>query len=432
MKQKQIHNELQQFLLLWSSQSFSALGSSMTSFALIIWAYQQTGSALGTALLSICTYAPYVMFSLFAGSFCDRWNKKYIMLICDGIAAVTTIMIWILLAEDSLLPWHLYVLNAANGVMNALQQPASDVTISLLTPKHLYQKASSLRSFSNSLNTIVTPVIATALYTLAGMQIIILFDLITFFIAEVTLLFLIHIPEVSKKEEKEESILQATRSGLSYLWHHQGILQLILFLSMINLCASLYNAALPAMMLSRSGGNANALGIVEASSGLANLAGSIYLLFVKAPKSRVRVICNTLLFSMCTENFFLAFGNSIPIWCLGAILGWIVIPVMNTNMDVIFRSYIPVSMQGRVYAARNTLQFFTIPVGYLLGGILVDLVCEPLMKLQDSESLFVQLFGQGKGSGAALLFCMLGVVGTLICLIFRRSKAIWQLEDHPS
>lgn len=46
------------FLRLWSTQTFSALGSSMTSFALVIWAYKQSGSALSTALLSICSYAP--------------------------------------------------------------------------------------------------------------------------------------------------------------------------------------------------------------------------------------------------------------------------------------------------------------------------------------------------------------------------------------
>ena len=55
------------FLRLWSSQTFSALGSSMTSFALVIWAYEQSGSALSTALLSICSYAPYVLLSIFAG-----------------------------------------------------------------------------------------------------------------------------------------------------------------------------------------------------------------------------------------------------------------------------------------------------------------------------------------------------------------------------
>ncbi len=140
------------------------------------------------------------------------------------------------------------------------------------------------------------------------------------------------------------------------------------------------------------------------------------------------MICNCLLFSMSTENFILAFGKSTPIWCFGAILGWIFIPVMNANMDVLFRTKIPIEMQGRVYSARNTLQFFTIPLGYLCGGVLVDRVFEPFMAGQPAGSLWTALFGTEKGSGAALLFLVIGILGALSCLPFRADRNIWKLE----
>ena len=110
------------------------------------------------------------------------------------------------------------------------------------------------------------------------------------------------------------------------------------------------------------------------------------------------------------------------------VLGWLLIPVMNANMNALLRSRIPVELQGRVYAARNTLQFFTIPVGYLLGGVLVDRVCEPLMAAQPPGGPLVLLLGEGKGSGAALLYLALAAAGVLVCLAFRRDKAIWALE----
>jgi len=151
----------------------------MTSFALIIWSYQQQGSALTTSLLSICSYAPYVVLSIFAGALSDKWNKKYTLLISDSFAAISTIAVLVLLKSGNLEIWHLYVLNALNGLMNTIQQPASDVTVSLLTPKEQYQKVSGLRSFSNSLVTILTPVIAAAVLSFAGLDAVILFDLIT-------------------------------------------------------------------------------------------------------------------------------------------------------------------------------------------------------------------------------------------------------------
>ena len=423
-----IFKELKNFLILWSTQSLSALGSSMTSFALIIWSYQQQGSAFTTALLSVCTYAPYVLMSIFAGALSDKWSKKVVMLVCDSLAALSTVIVLVLLRTGNLQMWHIYCLNAVNGLMNTIQKPAADVTVSLLTPEKHYQRVSGLQSFSNSLIGILTPMIATPVIAFFGLKAVIYFDLFTFGIAFFTLLRFVKIPEMKKEQSGTESVLMSAKAGLSYLKRNRGILDVIFFLAAINLTASIYNAALPAMLLSRNGGSEMALGIVNTVTGLAMLAGSVIVSFLPAPKSRVRIICNTLLLSMSTENFFLAFGQSVPVWCIGAVLGWISIPLMNANLDVLLRTNIPIEMQGRVYAARNTLQFFTIPVGYLLGGILVDQVFEPFMALQKGGSILQTFFGQEKGSGAALLFFVIAFIGVITCLIFRKDRHIWELE----
>lgn len=65
----------------------SGLGSSMTGFALVLWAYGQSRSALSISLISFCNYVPYIILSIFAGSFVDSHRKKTIMLISDSIAA---------------------------------------------------------------------------------------------------------------------------------------------------------------------------------------------------------------------------------------------------------------------------------------------------------------------------------------------------------
>lgn len=412
--------QLRSFIILWLTQSLSALGSSMTGFALIIVLYKSSGSALTTALLSVCSYAPYVLMSIFAGALSDRWDKKATMLVCDTFAAVCTVITLILLKAGSLEPWHLYVLNALNGLMNTVQQPASEVAATLLTPEKYYQKTSGMRSFSNSLVTILTPAIAAAVMSFWGVEAVIAIDLATFAAAFFALLLFIRIPEVPRKEDGGESVLAAAKSGLVWLKNNRTVLLLILFLAAINLIASVYDAALPAMLLSRSNGGETVLGAVNACVGLASLAGSIIVTFLPEPKSRLRVICNTLLISMSTENFLLAFGRTPLVWCIGAVLGWLGIPIMNANMDVIFRSGIPPEMQGRVYSARNTLQFFTIPAGFFLGGLLVDKVFEPLIAGLPTDSFIVNVFGSEKGSGAALLFFVIGIAGVFVCLIFRR------------
>ena len=418
-------NEFKFFIILWLTQQFSSLGSAMTNFALVIWLYQDSGSALTTALLSVCSYAPYVIMSIFAGAISDKWNKKTVMLVCDCFAALCTVITLILLKTGTLAVWHLYILNALNGLMNSVQSPASDVAITLLTPEKHYQKTSGMRSFSNSLVSILTPVFAAAIVSFAGIEAVIAFDLITFTAAFCVLMFFIKIPEAPQKSENNETLLQSAKSGFVYLKYNKGILWLILFLSAINLIASINSSVLPAMVLSKA--NETALGLVNSCVGIATLFGSLVATFFPKPRSRIKVICNCLLFSMSTENFLLSFGNHTIIWCIGSVLGWMLIPLMGANYDVIFRSNVPKEVQGRVYSVRNTLQFFTIPVGYFLGGFLVDEVFEPFME-NTEISLFTNIFGNGKGSGASLLFFIIGAAGVMVCLIFRRIKSLRKLE----
>lgn len=421
--------EMKTFLLLWLTQSFSGLGSAMTSYALVIWSYSQRGSALMTALLMVCSYAPYVLFSIFAGALSDRWNKKITMLVCDSVAALTTIILLFMLKSGTLQIWHVYLINAVNGLMNTVQQPASEVATTKVLDEKYYQRVGGLKYFSMSLNSIMTPIIATAIWGFAGMDAIVLFDLFTFGIAFVVLAFGIHIPEDTKTSENVETILASAGKGLRYLKKEKGIFHLILFLAAINLVASIYDAAFPAMMLSRNGGSETVLGLVNAVIGVSTLAGSILASFLGQPKSRVRMIHNCLLFSMSTENFLLAFGRTPLIWCIGGFLGWIAIPLMNANLDAILRLQIPEQMQGRVYSLRNSFQFFTIPVGYFLGGFLIDSVFEPVMAGQGQTSFLVKLFGSGKGSGAAFLFFVIAFAGIGVCLYFRQDKHIRKLEQ---
>ena len=190
MKKNKIY-PLKNFLILWSTQSISQLGSSITAFALTLWLYEQTGSALSTAALTICSYAPYVLMSIFAGALTDRFDKKKTMLVCDVLAVLCTIVVWVLFRSNYLMVWHLYALNAVSGLMNTVQQPASEVAMTLIVPQEYYQKTSGLRSLSRSLISILNPLIATALYSFVGLTGVIALDIGSFAIAFAALLFFV-------------------------------------------------------------------------------------------------------------------------------------------------------------------------------------------------------------------------------------------------
>lgn len=406
---------LKNFLILWSTQSVSQLGSSITAFALTLWLYETTGSSLSTAALTICSYAPYVLMSIFAGALTDRFDKKKTMLVCDLFAVLCTIVVFGLFHTNQLMIWHLYALNIISGLMNTVQQPASEVAMTLIIPEAYYQKTSGLRSLSRSLISILNPLIATALYSFAGLNGVVAADVGSFIIAFTALQFFIQIPE--SKNTRKESIFLLAKEGLGFLKNNPMIMTLLLFLSGINLISSAFDATVPGYVLPNPKGGQTILGIVTSCSGAAMMIGSLIVSVLPKPKDRVKIVYLTMLFSMGTENFILAFSREPLLWCIGQIIGWLFVPVMSTNLEVILRGSIPVELQGRVYACRNTVQFFTIPIGLFLGGFMVDNICEPFMVKCGDLSILKMLFGTGKGSGAALMMFILGVSGSLICII---------------
>ena len=423
------HNKgLKTFYLLWLTQSLSQLGSAITSFALTLWIYEKTGSALSTAGLRICTYAPYVLMSIFAGAITDRFDKKKTMLICDVFAALSTVLVFVLYKTDTLSMWHLYAINALSGLMNTVQQPASEVAYTLIVPKDLYQKTGGLQYLSRSLISIGNPLIASALYGLAGLDVVIALDLTTFLIAFITLSCFISLPDIRTEADKDkEKVIKLAKEGIGFLRKNPLVLQVILFMSGVNLIASAFDAVLPALVIPR-GGN-GLLGVVTSCAGIAMVIGSLLATVMPKPKNRVRVIYLTMLFSLGTENFLLAFSRNPVIWCVGQFLGWFLVPVMSANQNVIMRNTVPVELQGRVYACRNTLQFFTIPIGLALGGFFVDELCEPFMAAQTANGYLSYLFGSGKGAGAALMMFILGIAGIVLCLVSGRKLSRYAYSD---
>lgn len=102
MKQLNKLFELRSFLILWGSQAISSLGTAMTNFALIIWAYRQQGTASSFTSLAVCSYLPSILFCFAAGTLADKWDKKKIILVTDFIAALGRLTILLLYSYSNL------------------------------------------------------------------------------------------------------------------------------------------------------------------------------------------------------------------------------------------------------------------------------------------------------------------------------------------
>src|SRR3954471_23048078 len=129
---------MQAFLIFWSGQLVSLLGTAMSRFALTIWAWQLTGQATALALVAVFSFAPTVIMSPIAGAMVDRLPRKLMMMLSDGAAGVASLCILILYMSGHLQIWHLYVAGAFTGTFEAFQFPAFSAAITTMVPKEQY------------------------------------------------------------------------------------------------------------------------------------------------------------------------------------------------------------------------------------------------------------------------------------------------------
>ena len=434
MKIKQFFAGLGHFLVLWSSQAVSSLGTAMTGYALILWVYAQKGTATSIALLSLCTFAPSILLSFAAGTLADKWDKRRTMLVSDLIAAAATAAVMILYSNEALLIWHLYLINILLSIAGAFQNPASYVAVSLLVPKEQYHRVSGLQGFSGSLIQILAPVLATTMLTFSGLKAVLLTDLFSFAFAFLPLLFYIRIPDMAvEKKQKGIPFVRRSTEGINFLRSHKILARLILYMALINLLAySTGYGILPAMILSRSGNDQAVLGLVSSAMGVGLMAGSLLVTVIRPPKSRTRLIFQTMFFSFAAGDILWGLGGSPILWILAGFGGFFLVPLTTAGMSVIMRTHVPMPMQGRVFAARDTLQYFTIPIALGLSGILADRVFEPFMRgASPVQAALSILVGSGKGAGMALMFLLTGIVGCAASLVQLKNPAYRTFDTEP-
>ncbi|MDE7415032.1 MAG: MFS transporter [Lachnospiraceae bacterium] len=425
-----MEKNFKKYIVLWLSQSISGLGSSMTGFALVLWAYGQSQSAMSVSLMSFCNYVPYIFLSLFVGGFIDRHKKKTIMLAADSIAAVGSLSVLTLMLTGNLAIWHIYIVNVIVGATNAFQQPASAVATGRLVPKDKISNVSGMNSFSQNLITVFNPMLAAFFFAVGGLPLILMIDLASFVLAFCVLLFYISIPE-QIEEKKHNSPFEGAAQGFAFLKEERGILYIMLTMALINFFSRLtYENILSPMILARSSGSSMTLGTVNAFMGIGGIVGGIIVSVKKESRRKATAIYVSAALSFLFGDLMMAVGKNVFWWSIAAVAASLPIPFIMANQNTILYRKIPTEMQGRVFAVRNAIQFSTIPVGIILGGYLADYVFEPFMRTGSGlAGTLEKIVGSGVGSGMSAMFLCTGICGFTISMASCFNREIKKLNS---
>lgn len=420
------------FTIVWIGQLVSLLGTSMTNFALTIWAFDQTGRATDLALIGFFFMVPLLIMSPFAGAIVDRSDRKFMMMVSDLASGVVTIIVLILYASGNLQVWHLYITAAISGTFQTFQWPAYSAAISTMLPKQQYARANGMISLAESGSGIFAPVLAGALLSFLGLMAVFIIDIVTFVFA-IGALLLVHIPQPKQTaagEESRGSIWKESAYGFRYILARPSLLGLQLVFLVCNFLNGLGFTVFAPMILARTNSNEIVFGAVQSAGAVGGVVGGLLMSAWGGPKRLVHGVLLGWFLAAALGAIPLGIGRTFPIWLVAMFCLAIFTPIINGSNQAIWQAKVAPDVQGRVFAIRRLIAWVTAPLAALIAGPLADVVMEPAMQPGGALApTFSWLVGTGPGAGMALMIVFSGALIMAAALSAYLFPAVRNAED---
>ena len=388
----------------------------MTYFALALWVWQQTESATALALILFFYQLPQIAIALFSGILVDRVPRKRLLFLSDIASACCTLAVGLLAATQTLQIGHVYFIAALVGCFGNIQAITYSTTVPLIVPKRHHTRASSMGAMVSYSDLILAPAFAGVLYPSIGLLGITTIDIVTFAIGLLTLA-IVPIPrtirkkdtarkEAAKDLDRVQKIWHETTFGFRYIASQPSLLAMVLTMSAFAFFNQMCEALYQPLILARTGGNTQILGIVVAASGFGGVIGAIVFSVWGGFRQRVSGLLVGFV-GTGLSRLILGFSRLPALWSATQFGSSFHSPLIFSSYMGIWYAKVASDLQGRVFAADYLIGLGVEASASLTAGLLADRLFEPAMGSGTGlASLFTPVFGTGTGSGIALAIAL--------------------------
>ncbi len=415
------------FLLLWSGELVSAIGSGLTSFGLGVYVFEQTGRASAMALVTLFAFMPSLLLSAAAGVLADRYDRRLLMVLGDSLSALGLVFILICMLRGEAQLWQICVGVTVSSVFSSLLDPAYKATITDLLTEEQYTKASGLVQAAGSAKYLISPVIAGFLLTVSDVKLLLVIDICTFFVT-VTSALVVRRGLASKKCGQTKSFMNEFKDGWGAISEKRGVLVLIIMTSVITFFLGFIQTLSMPMILAFS--DSSALGTVETIVASGMLVTSLIIGILPIKRGYAKMLSVSL---FCAGIFMAVFGlrENIVLICVSGFLFFAMLPFANTSLDFLIRTNIENGLQGRAWGFIGIISQLGYVVAYALSGVLADYVFTPWLLdggvLAESVG---KIIGTGSGRGTGFLIFVAGVLVCVTSVILYNVKSVKKLENR--
>jgi len=363
------------YRLFFGGQGLSLVGTWMQQIAVSWLVYRLSGSALVLGLVGFVGQSPALFAAPVAGVLADRFNRHRLLIILQVLAMIQASLLAFLTLSGLVAVWHLFVLAAFLGFVNAFEIPTrQSFVIDMLDRNEDLGNAIALNSFMFNSSRLVGPSIAGVIIGLVG-------EGTCFFLNAISFLAII-IALVAMRIQKRTGdtidipLLRGLREGFSYAFDFMPIRYILILLGLVSLAGMPYLVLMPVFAKDVLHGGPQTLGFLLGASGIGALIGALVL------ASRASVVGTNKLLSIGTLVFGasligFSFSTSVVLsFILMVFTGFHMILVMVSS-NIMLQTIAEEDKRGRIISLYVLALMGTAPFGSLLAGIAANHIGAP-------------------------------------------------------
>ncbi|WP_282141950.1 MFS transporter [Cytobacillus oceanisediminis] len=367
-------NWLKNIILFLSSQTISLFGSSLVQYAIMWHITLTTESGLMMTLYIICGFIPTFFLSPVAGVWADRYNRKMLIILADGLIAFSTLILAILFFMGYESIWLLFVMAAIRALGTGIQTPAVGAILPQIVPKDKLTKVNGANGSIQAVIMFVSPMVSAALLAMSSLEIIFFIDVITAAIAIVTLMTFVKIAVHEKATAKQTtSYFSDFKEGLQYVNSNPFLKKFFLFFAVFFVLMAPAAFLTPLQVTRTFGGDVWKLTAIEIAFSVGMMiGGGIIASWGGYPNKIKTMTLASLIMGICT----LALGIVPVFWIylvFMALFG-VAMPIFNTPTTVMLQEKIEENYLGRVFGVMGMISTSMMPIGMLIFGPIADII----------------------------------------------------------
>jgi len=401
------HQGFRTFVVLWSTQSLSVIGSGMTGFALNVYlaqtlypeTHQRAELAFAFTALNLASAIPFIFGGPVAGAWTDRLDRRMILLAANAASAVLTLAMLILMLTGTLNVWALVATGIIGSAIGTFHFAAFDASYAMLVPDRLLARANGMMWTTWSLAGIISPALAAFIMAWPGRgrqglapfgpfaamtdatPLVIAVDTMTFVIAAAALLF-VHVPSPQRQDLAASasgmpSLWADIRQAVIFIWDRRPVLWLLGTFTVANLAVAPAGVLVPLLVKftlapdwqARGYTFDTALALLSVTAGIGGLIGGLLIsTWGGLERRRVYGVIIPMLVGGVAQ---VAYGLSslLLFSAVAAFVKAFMEPIFNAHSQAIWQSITPRELQGRVFSVRRLIAQATRPLGTTVAGL---------------------------------------------------------------